>query len=704
MLRSLFFLLTCFLSFTLFAQKEKHSEWNFSVSKNNVTDGEVIDLVFSVSIDATWYVYSSDFDPNLGPLVASFTFQKNNSFDLVGGIKAIKPKKKFDDIYGGDVTYFTEKGEFRQKVRILKKDAVIKGTIEYQECTEVDGKCIQHEEDFSFTGFTVSGKDEKTTAKSEIKEVPVTVTKTDPTDSVSKNSIADPGEGTDSLTKSGSNTQKVALSGSSNDNIENKSFALIFWLSFLGGLVALATPCVYPMIPMTISLFTNNSSTRAEGIKKALIYGISIIAIYTLVGTVIAFIFGADFANWVSTHWLPNILFFLIFLVFGISFLGMFEITLPSRFVNKVDKEADKGGYYGIFFMALTLVVVSFSCTAPIAGSILVQSSRGNVGGSAIGMLGFSLAFAIPFSIFALFPGMLKSLPKSGGWLNSVKVILGFLELALALKFLSVADQVYHWGILDRDIFLILWIAIFSLMGFYLLGKIKLSHDSDTKHVSVPRLFFAILTFSFVVYLIPGLLGAPLKALSGFLPPMSTQDFNLSSISASQGDNQVSETVLCAVPKYSDKLKFPHAIKGYFDYQQAIDCAKKLNKPLFIDFTGHGCVNCRKMEENVWVDPEVLKRLKNDFVVVALYIDEPTELPENQWYTSKDDGRVKKTVGKQNADFQVTRFNNNAQPYYVILDPNGELLVQPRAYDLSIPKFIQFLDEAKKAFQDRKSS
>ena len=430
----------------------------------------------------------------------------------------------------------------------------------------------------------------------------------------------------------------------------------------------------------------------------------SIIAIYTIVGTLVSVIFGPTFANWLSTHWLPNLFFFAVFIFFALSFLGLFEITLPSALVNKVDQEADKGGYYGIFFMAFTLVLVSFSCTGPIVGSVLVESASGQFAKPIVGMLGFSLAFAIPFALFAAFPQWLNSLPKSGGWLNSVKVMLGFLELALALKFLSVADQVYHWNILDREVYLALWIVIFALMGFYLLGKLRLPHDSPLKSVSVPRLMLSVVTFAFVVYLIPGLFGAPLKALAGYLPPMHTHDFNMPMLIAQQQAANSgalltsSEADLCEEPKYDELLHFPHGIQGYFDYDQALACAQAQNKPIFIDFTGHGCVNCREMETRVWSDPAVLQRLKKDFVVVALYVDEKTELPESDWYTSEYDGKVKKSIGKQNADLQIRRFNNNAQPYYVLLNEQGELLAKPKAYDLSVPNFVEFLELGKKRF------
>jgi len=413
---------------------------------------------------------------------------------------------------------------------------------------------------------------------------------------------------------------------------------------------------------------------------------------------------GPETANELATAWLPNLIFFAVFVIFALSFFGLFEITLPHGFVNRVDRMGDKGGFIGVFFMSLTLVLVSFSCTGPIVGSILVESAGGQVLKPILGMFAFSTAFAIPFTLFALFPGWLSSLPKSGGWLNSVKVVLGFLELAFALKFLSIADQAYHWGLLDREVYLSLWIAIFTLLGFYLLGKIKLPGDSDTKQTSVSGLVLAIITFSFVIYLIPGLWGAPLKSLAGYLPPMSTHDFNLNEIvrKNSGGGGLLSESnIICEDPLYDEFLELPHGLNGYFDYEQALNCAKEQNKPLFIDFTGHGCVNCREMEQRVWVEDEVLERLKNDFVIVALYVDDKTELPESEWYNSKYDGKTKKSIGKQNADFQITKFNNNAQPFYVLLDENGNLLAEPKGYDLNVSNFVAFLDNGLEKFKSR---
>ena len=437
-----------------------------------------------------------------------------------------------------------------------------------------------------------------------------------------------------------------------------------------------------------------------KGRLQAIVYGLAIIAIYTLIGSILAVVAGPDIANWLSTHWLPNILFFLIFVIFAASFFGMFEITLPHWLVNKSDAKADKGGFVGSIFMALTLVLVSFSCTGPIVGTILVESAGGQVLKPIVGMFGFSLAFALPFTLFAFFPSWLSNLPKSGGWLNSVKVVLGFLELALGLKFLSIADQTYHWGLLDREIYLALWIVIFFLMGLYLMGKIKFAHDSEVKFLSVPRLIFSIITFSFVVYLIPGMFGAPLKALSGYVPPMHTHDFDLNDIIRKNSGGggatammQLTDNELCETPKFHEKLHLPHGLQGYFDYEQALACAKSLDKPLFIDFTGHGCVNCREMEANVWADPRVLALLRDEYVIAALYVDDKTMLPEEEWVLSDYDGKWKKTIGRKYADFQVSKFGVNAQPYYVLMGHENNVVSQPRAYDLDVDEFVEFLKQ-----------
>lgn len=658
------------------AQILQPAKWQTQLQPEKAEAGTEATLIGSVIIDKDWYVYGSDFDPELGPIITSVSLSENSKgVELIGPLKSINASTKYDEIWGGDITYFKMKGRFEQLVAIQSEDYVLEGVIIYQVCSDITGQCINGEVDFRYTGGRATQTEQS--ASNEIK----------------------------SKTKSAAIDDPLLAEVEAESSADGLGGFMI--LAFISGLVALLTPCVFPMIPMTVSFFTNSGSdaARKAGTKNAIIFGVSIIAIYTVVGTAVAAINGPEFANFISTHWLPNVFFFLIFFIFALSFLGMFEIQLPNRFVNKVNQEANKGGLYGVFFMAFTLVVVSFSCTGPIVGSILVESAGGAILKPVIGMFAFSLAFAIPFTLFAVFPQWLSGLPKSGGWLNTVKVILGFLELALGLKFLSVADQTYHWGILDREIYIALWIAIFSVMGLYLLGKVRFPHDSPMEHIGVPRGIFAIVTFSFVIYLLPGMFGAPLKALAGYLPPMATHDFALVDIMRENADSGskkgTQDQDVFENARFSDFLHLPHGIDGFFDYEEAMAYAKKVNKPLFIDFTGHGCVNCREMEARVWSDPEVLRRLKDDFVVVALYVDDKTTLPESEWYTSAYDGKVKKTIGKQNADFQITRFKNNAQPYYILLDHDEKLLVKPRAYDLSVQGFVNFLEEAKAEFESR---
>ena len=656
-MKKLLFFVFLVLGSALQAQILRPNEWDFQLSTTNYEVGDEIDLVFKATIDKDWYLYSSDFDPDLGPMVTEVVFESKSGFELVGGLKAINPKKGYDDVFEGDYTYFRGTGEFRQTIKVTGENIGFKGSVNYQVCTDVDGRCIPFEDDFSETSFGLKAFKQ---AKPELK----------------------PDGG------SSSNIEKP----------EDKSLWGFILFAFATGLIALLTPCVFPMIPMTVTFFLKENEQGGNAVRKAVIFGISIILIFTVIGTLTAVLFGADTLNNLATHWFPNILVFLIFFVFALSFLGLFEITLPSAFVNKMDQQSDRGGLLGVFFMAFTLALVSFSCTFPIVGSVLVLSTQGEFLKPVLGMLSFSLAFALPFTLFAIFPDWLKKMPKSGGWLNSVKVVLGLLELALGLKFLSVADQAYHWGLLDREIYLAFWIVIFAFLGLYLLGKIRLPHDSPMEKVGVFRLLFSIITFTFVVYLIPGMWGAPLKALAGYLPPMSSHDFDMVAMQSHAGSANQASTI-CEPPRYADKLHFPHGLEGYFDYDQAIACAREQNKPLFIDFTGHGCVNCREMEARVWSDPAVLKRLKEDFVLVALYVDDRTLLPEEDWYTSEYDGKVKKTIGRQNADYQIKVYNNNAQPFYVILNNEEEVVISPRAYDLSIEGFVAFLDQAKKNFK-----
>lgn len=713
-----FAFLVLFLALCLpaMAQVLQPAKFTVTVSNPSPKPGEVIELIVKTTIDEGWYVYGSDFDPNLGPNLTVVNFAAPKGYAPKGKLKGIGLKRKHDDVWDGEISYFKQKGEFRQSITITDPAATVTGTVEGQVCTDKDGKCIPFSHDFSIklkggAGAKPAGKAQSlaepaiepaTPASAE--PVNTATTASTPTDSSrdggvnsggitagEKGTVADSGANNSAAvnTHAGPAPNEKALLDQANE-ASNSSVWGFFVLAFLSGLAALITPCVFPLIPMTVSIFTKYGSNRSEGIRKALFYGFSIIAIYTFIGTIVSRINGPEFANFLSTHWFPNVAFFVIFILFGISFLGAFEIVLPQAFVNRVDREADKGGYYGIFFMAFTLALVSFSCTGPIVGQILVLSAGGEVIKPIIGMLGFSLAFAIPFTLFAVFPKALQSLPRSGSWLNSVKVVLGFLELALALKFLSVADQAYHWRLLDREVYLAAWIAIFTLLGLYFLGKITMPHDSKSEKTSVTGLLLAVVTFSFVIYLIPGMFGAPLKALAGYLPPQHTIDFDLSRGAAMTA--KAASTTCDPKPRHSESLHMPHGLHGYFDYKEALACAQKQNKPIFIDFTGHGCVNCREMEARVWSDPQVLQRLNEKFVMLALYVDDKTQLPEKEWYVSKYDGKQKTTLGKKNADLQITRFNNNAQPYYVLLSPQGQLLVAPRAYNLDVKGFIDFLD------------
>jgi thiol:disulfide interchange protein DsbD len=675
-----------FMAHQLMAQIAEPVKWSFDSKQN----GQEATLIFKAAIEQGWHLYDTDLEEG-GPVKTSFHFADSTLFELVGKVqKEPLPTKYFDKIFNMNVGYFSNKATLTQKIKLKKTGkTVIKGFIEFMSCN--DETCTPPSEaEFSFT-FNNEGSQTSGTTPAAI--------------------INSPKQ--DSIVEDSENSTPVVTSDIADQDQQSHSLAWFLFYSFLAGLAAIMTPCVFPMIPMTVSFFMNSGESKLKSRFNAIFYGFSIILIYTVIGTLVSVIFGPGIANWLSTHWLPNLIFFAVFMLFAFSFFGMFEIVLPSWIVNKSDQQVDKGGIMGSFFMALTLVLVSFSCTGPIVGTILVQSAGGQVLKPIVGMFGFSMAFALPFTLFALFPGWLNNLPKSGGWLNSVKVVLGFLELALGLKFLSVADQTYHWGILDREVYLALWIVIFILLGFYLLGKLKFAHDSEIKTVTVPRLLMAILTFSFVVYLTPGMFGAPLKAISGYLPPQTTHDFDLHQIIRDEvklvsGNHSAalaeSEEALCEKPKFADFLHLPHGLEGYFDYNQGMACARQLNKPVFIDFTGHGCVNCRKMEANVWSDTRVLERLRNNFVVIALYVDDKTTLPQSEWITSTYDGKVKKTLGKKYADFQISRYGVNAQPYYVLLDGKEQLLVQPKAYDLNVDNFIKFLDDAVAEFNKRKQS
>jgi thiol:disulfide interchange protein DsbD len=468
----------------------------------------------------------------------------------------------------------------------------------------------------------------------------------------------------------------------------------------LWGFAALLTPCVFPMVPMTVSFFIKGADSKRRGRFRALMYGLFIVLLYTVPIAIVIlatrFIGGetvtSDIFNWLATHWLPNIVFFVVFMIFAASFFGAFEIVMPGSLVNKADKGSERGGLGGLFFMALTLVLVSFSCTGPIVGTVIVKATAGEFWEPIITMLAFSTAFALPFTLLALFPSLLKNLPKSGGWLNSVKVVLGFVEVALGFKFLSVADQTYHWGLLDREVYLAIWIVVFSMMGFYLLGKIRFAHDSEVKHVGVVRLSLAIAVFSFVVYMLPGMWGAPLKALSGYLPPISTQDFVVGGGASQSADPNV---------KYSDVLHLPHGLKGYFDYEQALEASAREDKPIFLDFTGHGCVNCREMEARVLADNEVQRLLREEYVVVALYGDDRMTLDKEDWLTTAG-GTVLKTLGEKNSYIMSSTYGVNSQPAYLLLDSKGQQLVPMMSYELNVGRYVNFLKSGVEAYRNQR--
>lgn len=638
--------------------------WSFDYEKKGENSYE---LIFNAIIEDGSHMYSMDV-PEGGPIPTSFVFDTLPGFTFDGRVyEFTSPEEVFDEAFGFKIKSFSKKAEFRQKIISDNPSFSVTGAVNFMSCNNVT--CTPPK-DVEFTikvgrpadaAGTLSGKTRQTDFESPV-------------------------------SKSG--------------------LMKFFLLSMLAGLAGILTPCVFPMIPMTVAFFSRGSEDRGRSIIKAIIFGISIMVIYSLLGIIVSLTSaGAGFANTLSTHWIPNLLFFALFVLFAVSFFGAFEIVLPNRWVAGADSRVDKGGIAASFFLGLTTVIVSFSCTGPIIGVLLVEAATGDVLRPTIGMLGFGIAFALPFTVFALFPSVMSRLPKSGGWLNSVKVVLGFIMLAFSLKFLMTIDSVYSLKILSRDIYLAIWITIFSLMGLYLMGKIRFPHDSDLQHIGALRLLLIIAVFSFVFYLVPGLFGAPLKGLSALLPSPGTSGFNPSGITA-ENKSPSSATLppvfsmeLCSAPRHDDIFDMPLGLTGYYEYNQGLACARELGKPVLIDFKGHACANCKLMEARVWSEPEVLRRLREDFVIIALYVDDRTVLPEDEWITSAVDGRVKKTIGKINEDLQISKFKTNALPLYVITGHDGIPLNKPMPTNLNAIEYGKWLDEGTELFyakQDQK--
>lgn len=651
------------------------------------------EIVFTATADKGWHLYDMNL-PEGGPVSTSFTFETLNGAELIGQtVPSVKPTTVYDEQFAMNLRWYPGTVSFIQKLKVTDPAKFkVEGEVEFMACN--DETCLPPDQiPFSFdkksihvdpalaanSSTTEVDKEDATTVQPDTQVVAEDASELNTPDPTAKETPATTSpKASDSITDSPNLWSPVIdqlkAFGDSTVSAADTSWLFIFFAGFLGGLIALLTPCVWPMIPMTVSFFLKRTKDRKKAIRDAITYGLSIIVIYLVMGLLITGIFGASALNDLSTNAIFNILFFLLLVVFAVSFFGAFELVLPASWTSKLDSKADSTtGVLSIFFMSFTLVLVSFSCTGPIIGTLLVQAaSMGTAVGPAIGMFGFALALSIPFSVFAIFPNMLQSMPKSGGWLNSVKVVLGFLELALALKFLSVADLAYGWRLLDREAFIVLWIVIFSLLGVYLLGKIKFSHDSEVKYVSVPRLFMAIISFAFAIYMVPGLWGAPLKAISAFAPPLYTQDFNL----------------------YKNEV---HA--AFDDYESGMAYAKKVNKPVMIDFSGFGCVNCRKMEASVWTDPKVKQMLENDYVLITLMVDDKTKLPQPIEIQENGKTRKLKTIGDKWSYLQRSKFGSNAQPFYILLNDEGQPLGPSYAFNEDVSKYIQFLQNGLKEFK-----
>lgn len=683
MKKVLSFMLLLMIAWAAEAQILTPVKWEIKLEDS---DSSVKTLLFSAKLDNGWHLYDMNL-PEGGPISTSFNYETLKGAKTVGSpVPSKKATTVYDEQFEMNLSWYAHEVSFTQKLEITNPKAFkVEGYVEFMACN--DENCLPPDkESFSFNQSNINM--EKTLqAMAKVEDIPAEelADTVRVVEEVSEDvSVAKPNKTADTVGTSSSLVhsdlwepviEELKAFGDTTVTAADTSWLFIFFAGFLGGLIALLTPCVWPMIPMTVSFFLKRTKDRKKAIRDAVTYGVSIIVIYLVLGLLITGIFGASALNDLSTNAIFNIIFFLLLVLFAVSFFGAFEIVLPSSWTNKLDMKADSTtGIISIFFMSFTLVLVSFSCTGPIIGTLLVQAaSMGSKVGPAIGMFGFALALSIPFSFFAVFPNMLQSMPKSGGWLNSVKVVLGFLELALALKFLSVADLAYGWRLLDREVFVVLWIVIFALLGFYLLGKIRFSHDSDLKHVSVPRLFMAIISFGFSIYMIPGLWGAPLKAISAFAPPLYTQDFSLY-------DNEV------------------HA--AFTDYEAGMEYAKRNNKPVMIDFSGYGCVNCRKMEASVWTNIRVKDILEKDYVLITLIVDDKSKLPEPIEIVENGKTRVLRTVGDKWSYLQRSKFGANAQPFYVLLDGDGKPLSPSYAFDEDVSKYIQFLNKGLSEFQN----
>lgn len=634
-------LLIIFLSAAASAQIYNPVTWDYTYVK---TGDNQFELRFTATIEEGSHIYGMDI-PEGGPIPTSFRIDSAASYNIEGAPFTItEPVEKFDEAFTMDIKTYSETAEFGQKISGNAASFKVTGAVMYMAC---NNKTCSPPQEIEF---------------------------------------------------------EINVSGGTAVEKQGRGLLGFFLIAMLAGFAGVLTPCVFPMIPMTVAFFSQGSENRGKAVMKAVVFGLSIMLIYSSLGLIVSLLgTGPGFAQALSTHWLPNTLFFLLFVTFAISFLGAFEIVLPSSWATGADSKVDRGGLVGSFFMGLTTVIVSFSCTGPIIGALLVEAATGDVLRPTIGMIGFGLAFALPFTVFALFPSVMSKIPKSGGWLNSVKVVLAFIMLAFSMKFLMTVDSVYQLGIISRDVFIAVWIVLFTLLGFYLLGKIKFSHDSDLPFIGTFRIFLVIIVFSFVVYLIPGMFGSPLTGIAYFMPS-GEPELNIpgmlarNQVVAAAPASDVAKSEQCEQPKHGDFLKMPLGLTGYFDYKQGLACAREMNKPVFLDFKGHACANCKLMEARVWSDPEVLRLLREEFVIVALYLDDRTTLPEEEWVTSKIDGKVKKTIGKVNEDLEISKFRTNAMPLYVITDHEGNPVNEPMPTNLNVAEYKAWLEDGIRKF------